>query len=196
MFPNFVEIRRFRVKTGLKLCSVFLILVCLLSCQSAEAQKNKNATERASRRLNSSTKGKRTTTTTSPPATASASTTTSAPSFTVEDFSRYVDDAVDRETVVLDISEVTSSTIDAASRNREPRTSKTVEREAGSYSYYNKLPVPGEWHPVQPVIVPHQPHPPQLHPPPFVIHPPTTTTTTPPSNVFHYTINYEVRYSS
>ena len=80
-------------------CLLLVLLLCV-SCHSVVSGKssgNKTAT-RTSRRLSASKK----------------TSTTTVPSFTVEDFSRYVDSKGDSETVVLDISEVTESTASSA----------------------------------------------------------------------------------
>ena len=177
----------------------FLFLLIGVLCQSTNAENesatNKQAKPRSQRKLKSSSKGARTTTPKTVTTTAAA--TVQAPNFVTEDFSRYVD--ATGGTVVIDFSDVTSlnfsnvtiSDEDNSSPSLELKTSKTVERDASNYAYYNKLhpdhqhhPHPGVWHPVQPVIVPHQPH------PPIVVHPATTTPA--PSNLFHYTIKYEV----
>ena len=78
-------------------CLLAVLLLCI-SCHSVVSKNslaNKNVT-RTSRRLSGSPK-------------TSSTTSTTVPSFTVEDFSRYVDSKGDSETVVLDISEVTES---------------------------------------------------------------------------------------
>jgi hypothetical protein len=68
-----------------------------------------------------------------------------------------------------------------------------VEREAhlpgGNYAYYHKP--HGEWHPVAPPppILPGQ----HVRHPAVVVHPAPATTEA--SNVFHYTINYQVRHA-
>ena len=211
---------------------VILFLIAIQFWQVAVAEKqSKNVTSKASRRLNSSEKR----TTISPTTT---TTTLAVPSFTVEDFSRYVESV--SEPIVVDISEVNSPKFPGqevtSSKNVKPdvtsskyfrpevtssknnktsanfsnddaadaKTSRNVERDAGNYAYYNHHHEHdhhphddhhhhGQWHPVQPVIVPHQPLPQHIHPA-LVVHPATPTTTTEASNVFHYTIKYEVTF--
>ena len=70
-----------------------LVLSQTLNTASVSAQKSKTSFQNASRLSPAQT------------------TTTSSPSFTVEDFSRYIDSKSQSETEVLDISEVTQGLV-------------------------------------------------------------------------------------